>query len=70
MEFCQGGELFSLLSQSNLSETKARFYASCVLEALAYLHAKHVVFRDLKVSFALAFIIQLYNVIFFKAKTK
>jgi len=50
MEFCQGGELFSLLTHSNsLNETKACFYASCVLEALAYLHAKHVVFRDLKV---------------------
>ena len=50
MEFCVGGELFSLLTHANsFDDNMARFYAGCVVEALAFLHSKHIIFRDLKV---------------------
>ena len=50
MEFCPGGELFSLLSSTKaFDDDTARFYASCILEALAFLHSRRIVFRDLKV---------------------
>ena len=50
MEFCPGGELFSLLSKGrSFQDDTARFYAGCVLEALSFLHSRHIVFRDLKV---------------------
>jgi len=54
LEFCQGGELFSVLHTSNTSkrdgvpEPNAKFYASCVVSALAAIHDKHVAYRDLK----------------------
>ena len=51
MEFCAGGELFSLLSQANAFDEKmARFYAGCAVEALAFLHSRRIIFRDLKVN--------------------
>lgn len=52
LEVVQGGELFARLQNSptlgRITPSEARFYASCVLDALDYLHAQHIVYRDLK----------------------
>ena len=54
MEFCAGGELFSLLLHANsFDDNMARFYSGCVIEALGFLHSKRIIFRDLKVSASL-----------------
>ena len=63
-EFIQGGEMWNLLymlegskiKRANLPRTRcggfyhehARFYAGCVIEALAYLHGRGIAYRDLK----------------------
>jgi len=44
-----GGELFHHLDlEGAFSETTAQFYAACVVAALAGLHARGIVYRDLK----------------------
>jgi len=44
-----GGDLWRLLhSKGPFSDTNARFYVGCVLEAFAYLHKRQYVYRDLK----------------------
>ncbi|KAK4517095.1 uncharacterized protein ATC70_000425 [Mucor velutinosus] len=49
MDFVPGGELFSFLRKSKkFSNDVARFYAGEVLLALAYLHSKNIIYRDLK----------------------
>jgi serine/threonine protein kinase len=51
LEYCQGGELFyQLQKQKNqkFNEEKVVFYAAEVLVALASLHAKGIIYRDLK----------------------
>jgi serine/threonine protein kinase len=49
MPFMQGGDMrYHLREHGQLSESHARFYAAELLCALADLHAKRVVFRDLK----------------------
>uniref|UniRef100_H2YN13 cGMP-dependent protein kinase n=1 Tax=Ciona savignyi TaxID=51511 RepID=H2YN13_CIOSA len=49
MEFCPGGELFTLLTSAKSFDLNAsRFYTACVVEALSFLHSGGVVFRDLK----------------------
>lgn len=49
LEVCLGGELWSLLRErGTFEEHETKFYAACVLEALAYLHSKGIVYRDLK----------------------
>ena len=49
-EYCAGGELFSLLERQGgkLRESSARFYMSCIADALEYLHENRIVYRDCK----------------------
>ena len=47
LELVQGGELFSLLRKLR-KKLDAKFYAACMLEALAYMHQKKIIYRDLK----------------------
>lgn len=47
----QGGELFSLVHtdvHDGMREVDAKFYAAVILEALAYMHQRQIVYRDLK----------------------
>ncbi|KAH8705724.1 kinase-like domain-containing protein [Talaromyces proteolyticus] len=49
MDFVEGGELFSLLRKSQrFPNPVAKFYAAEVTLALEYLHAQHIIYRDLK----------------------
>jgi protein-serine/threonine kinase len=47
MEYCPGGELYFHLSKyKRFSEDRAKFYASCIVLALNYLHESNVVYRE------------------------
>uniref|UniRef100_A0AAV1TUB5 AGC protein kinase n=1 Tax=Peronospora matthiolae TaxID=2874970 RepID=A0AAV1TUB5_9STRA len=51
LEYCQGGELFFHLQQQDshhFDEAATRFYAAEVLATLSELHARGIVYRDLK----------------------
>merc|ERR1712196_70566 len=50
MEVCMGGELFTLLHKKRMfgSQEHARYFSACVIEGFAYLHERHIVYRDLK----------------------
>lgn len=50
LELVQGGELFNRLQSSGgaVSVSDARFYAACVLDAFDHLHARKILYRDLK----------------------
>ncbi|KAK4123726.1 Pkinase-domain-containing protein [Parathielavia appendiculata] len=49
MDFVEGGELFSLLRRSGrFPNPVAKFYAAEVTLALEYLHARNIIYRDLK----------------------
>jgi protein kinase A len=48
----QGGELFNVVhtdKKDGLDNASSQFYAACILEALGYLHARNIVYRDMKV---------------------
>eukprot|EP00934_Nitzschia_sp_Nitz4_P004099 Nitzschia sp. Nitz4//scaffold330_size19141//14677//17509//NITZ4_008748-RA/size19141-snap-gene-0.28-mRNA-1//-1//CDS//3329548166//4089//frame0 len=47
----QGGELFNVIhtqTRDGISNEACLFYAGCVLEALGHLHARNIVYRDMK----------------------
>lgn len=49
MDAYMGGEVYRQLKiKKHFGETSARFCASCVIEALAYLHIRGIAYRDLK----------------------
>jgi len=49
LEYCPGGELFFHLSRAGrFSEARCRFYASEICLAIAYLHGRQIIYRDLK----------------------
>lgn len=48
LELCEGGELYHHLRRTALSLDTARAFARQIAAALAYLHARRVVHRDLK----------------------
>ncbi len=48
MDFAQGGDLFTYNHRNCLTETNIRLIASSVVQALEYIHAKGMIYRDLK----------------------
>ena len=49
LEYCPGGELFSLLSRERrLCEEHGLFYSGSVMLAFEYLHDHNIIYRDLK----------------------
>ena len=50
MDFCPGGDLEALLAQERgpLPEEKAKFYIAEILLAMKDLHARNIIYRDLK----------------------
>merc|ERR1719317_253712 len=49
MEAVLGGELFTVLRYNGkFSERVSRFYASCCVLAFEHMHAKNIIYRDLK----------------------
>jgi CRP-like cAMP-binding protein len=47
----QGGELFNVVhtdQRDGLDNDPSQFYAACILEALGHLHARNIVYRDMK----------------------
>jgi serine/threonine protein kinase len=60
LELVSGGELFHyIVRKGRLSEDEARYYFAQILDAMKYMHEKHVAHRDLKVSLVFFFSIPL-----------
>uniref|UniRef100_A0A3B4YGU9 protein kinase C n=1 Tax=Seriola lalandi dorsalis TaxID=1841481 RepID=A0A3B4YGU9_SERLL len=48
MAYSPGGDLMTHIHTSVFTEKQTRFYSSCVLLGLEFLHQNHIVYRDLK----------------------
>ncbi|XP_053574045.1 serine/threonine-protein kinase N1 isoform X2 [Bombina bombina] len=48
MDYMAGGDLMTHIHSEVFSQTRAMFYAACVLLGLQFLHSKNIVYRDLK----------------------
>ncbi|KAG7235543.1 hypothetical protein INR49_002589 [Caranx melampygus] len=48
MAYSPGGDLMTHIHTSIFTENQTRFYSSCVLLGLEFLHQNHIVYRDLK----------------------
>lgn len=51
LELVQGGELFSVIHTSKadgIPDEHVKFYASCIIQGIAYLHSKDIAYRDMK----------------------
>ena len=51
LEYCNGGELFTVLhtrDRDGVPATSAKFYCGCCVLALAYLLERSIIYRDLK----------------------
>lgn len=63
MEFAVGGDLYFHLNREvqkmreGFSEDRTRFYGAEIISALGYLHENNIVYRDLKVSQLVEFVI-------------
>ena len=51
LPFTSGGELFNVVhtdQRDGLDNNAAQFYAGCIIESLGYMHARNIVYRDMK----------------------
>lgn len=51
LRLVQGGELFNVMHNDDrdcIPEGEVKFYTACILEGLAYMHRRRILYRDLK----------------------
>jgi serine/threonine protein kinase len=51
LRLVQGGELFNVMHNDDrdcIPESEVKFYTACILEGLAYMHRRRILYRDLK----------------------